>query len=386
MSRIGTVFLFFIISGCASNHVDTAGVTAKMLFEDSLFATERMSEVESSEEVFALSEEAKAFVDAAVENAPDQAEKIDHLVFAVFDRSHLGLEYSNQKTSTASDTFKSGLANCLSMTIMTYSMADYAGLKAQFLSVDVPEYWTRRQGFSLLNGHVNLSLKAEYSPLSLQLNTRNTVVDFDPQETRRFFRSHPVNKQYIMALFYNNRAADAIIAEDFDLAYNYLKAAAKKSPLVDDTWVNLGVLYRLTGEYKRAEMAYQHAAGLRPQNYTIYENLAILYRLTGQLELADELGQRVAIARRDNPFYHFILAEEAKSNGDFSQALSSYQKAIRLDNTRHEFLFGIGVTLYELGDIGKAQHYLTRAAKHAPSEEDRARYASKLSVMQTRLK
>jgi len=386
MVRLPLILMLLIVCGCTATNNRITTEKTGALFEDSLFTDHRDAEIESPEEIFALNEAAKSFIDSALSEAQRPKDKIDYLTSAIFDRAYLGLAYSSSETSIASETFNSGLANCLSMTIMTYSLAAYAGLSAQFLSVDVPEYWTRRDGFSLINGHVNLALSADELSADTNFSRQTTVVDFDPQASRRFFRSHVVDKADIIALFYNNRAADAILNEDYSLAYAYLKAAAKMSPLLDDTWVNLGVLYRLTGEYKRAEKVYKYAARLRPQNYTIYENLAILYRLTGRTELAHNLERKVAIARRDNPFYHFILAEVARSKNEFKKALGHYNRAIRLDQSRHEFYFGLGVTFYELGDIAKAKEHLNKAANHAPTEEDRARYAGKLTVMQTRLK
>ncbi|MFC3093683.1 tetratricopeptide repeat protein [Alteromonas sediminis] len=383
MTRLLVLITLIAVAGCTATPQAYQAADREALFNDALFPDYQSRNIESMEQVFALNKDAKEFVDEAVGVGRSNEDKIKLLSRAVFNRAYLGLKYSNEATATASETFNTGVANCLSMTIMTYSMANYAGLQTQFYTVDVPEYWTRRQGVSLLNGHVNLELKTGESTLGSNVKQRAVIIDFDPQEMRNLFRTHKMSKQQILALFYNNRAADALIASDFVLAYHYLNAAAEYAPMLDDIWINLGVLYRMKGEYDLAEKAYHYAADLRPQSYTVYENLAILYRAMGQLKKAEKLDARVAIARRDNPFYHFILAEEARGSGDYERALSLYRKAIRLDNARHEFHYGMGSAYYELGDITQAVKFLERAARHATLEEDKTRYRGKLSALQS---
>ena len=131
--------------------------------------------VETEEQVFALSDEAKAFVDEAIKQEDDQRQQIKVLVAKIFDRSDLNLLYRGNANTVASDTFQNRSANCLSMSIMTYALASYAGFDASLQDIDIPEYWTRRDGFSLLNGHVNVRVvPKEYSNI-IRLTTQQTI-------------------------------------------------------------------------------------------------------------------------------------------------------------------------------------------------------------------
>ena len=85
--------------------------------------------------------------------------------------------------------------------------------------------------------------------------------------------------------------------------------------------------------------------------------------------------------RQSNPFYHYILGEQAYDDEQYEAAISHYQKGLKLDNTRHEILFGLAKTYYESGDITNAEQYLARAMKHADNRQDKSRYQSKLSAL-----
>lgn len=381
MKQLFFIICIVLLSACASVPMQQYS-EMQQLFDDTKFNPHNASQLESQQEIFSLSDEAKLFVDSAVAGATEPKYRVSLLSEAIFDRSKLGLKYDNAMTAPAAETFAEGIANCLSMTIMTYSMAKYAGLTAHFISVDVPEYWTQREGFSLLNGHVNLAVQTEGFATKPREKQKGVIIDFDSRDVHRFFSKAFLNKQQIVALFYNNRAAEALIAGEFDRAYFYIKAAAQLYPDLDDTWVNLGILYRFTGHYALSERAYQHALFIAPNNYSAIENMAILYNVTKREKMANALKRRVERARKDNPFYHFILGEEARNQQNYQQALTHYKRAVHLNNTRHEVYFALATTFFELGDIAKARRYLNKAQRLASSEDLKERYSGKLSALQ----
>ena len=374
------------LTGCASTESNLNQNQSKSLFKDHLFPSHIEYVIESESEVFDLNDDAKAFVNAHTRLGQTPAKNIRSLVQGIFDREYMGLTYENSATSTANKTFETGIANCISMTIMAYSMAQHAGLHTQFMHVDVPDYWTRRSGFSLMNGHVNLRILNHGMGEQVFQYSKYLTIDFDPQEMSRHFRAVAISRPEILAMFYNNRAAEALLEKDLARAYAYLKAAYQQDPLQDEVVVNLGVLYRFAGEYNLAEDAYIHASELDVQNYTSIENLAHLYRLKGYEKRASVLEQRVRRAREENPFYHFILGEEARARNELDTAIVHYRKALRLDRRNHESLFGMGVVMYQQGNLEEAERYMEMAAKRSKLNSDRQRYNGKLAYIQSAFK
>ncbi len=75
--------------------------------------------------------------------------QIKALANTIFDHSYLNLLYKNDANTVAEETFSNRAANCLSLTIMTFALADYANFAINFQQVDTPELWVRREGNNL---------------------------------------------------------------------------------------------------------------------------------------------------------------------------------------------------------------------------------------------
>lgn len=374
-----TVMITMFLMGCASTPPVVKSPYPAL--HDSLFPSYQSFPVETEEEVFSLGEEAKQFVSRAIAGPSFEQKSVKGLVTSIFDHSEMGLLYRNNANSVANETFYNRSANCLSLSIMTYAMAKYAGFDATFYEVDIPEYWTRRDGFSVLNGHINLTIEMPDKISVAYIGPSSADVDFDPQMIRSHFPRVPVSKRTILAMFYNNKGADALIDNAYTRAYSYFRAAAVLSPELQQTWVNLGILYRMVDAYEEAEQSYRYALNLDDGNLTAWENLSILYKHKGETDKAKDIMEMVALRRKNNPFYHFILGEQAFEEGRFDDALTYYQRALKLDDRRHEVLFGLAKLYYEQGDITNAQRYMKRAVQLAPNGQDAERYASKLSII-----
>jgi len=374
------VFCSLVMSGCQSTAENQAHTTPQLL-DDTLFPSHHFYAVETAEAVFYLDEDAKRFAERAVLEKSISEKNVKGLVKAIFDRSENGMQYLNTANTVANTTFNNRTANCLSLSIMTYALAEHAGLDATFYEVKIPEYWTRQSGYSMLNGHINLRVSIPDDPLITSVGARWADVDFDPQMLRDQFPRQSVAKNTVLSMFYNNKGADALVANSYTKAYSYFKAAATADPQHQQSWVNLGVLYRMVDAYQQSERAYKHALSLDDNNLTAWENLSILYVYQDRHEEAATIKDMVETRRRNNPFYHFILGEQALEEGNAALALVHYQKGLRLDNTRHEILFGVAKAYHELGDVSKVQAYLERALRHSSNEQEKQRYASKVASL-----
>ncbi|MFC3032251.1 tetratricopeptide repeat protein [Pseudoalteromonas fenneropenaei] len=341
--------------------------------------------VESQEEIFRLDPELNAHLDAMMLRPLDGLSKAKRLLNFLMDNGDASLSYQSGANLTASEAYHSQNANCLSLSILAYSIAQKMGLQTQFQRVLIPEYWDQSQGYSLLTGHVNLKVvkKRERSNavVSIQYNAEESLtVDFDPNSRQQRFRVVPISKERITAMYYNNKGAKALLDHDLDSAFSYFKAAVDIDTSYSGAWGNLGVLLRVSNHLSEAEQAYQYAITL-DANDTAYGNLALLYYLTNREELAKPIEARLAAKRDSNPYYHILLGNEAFDNADYSLALAEYRKARSLDSSLHNSYFGLAKTFYTLGDAEQARHYLQLALKHADFEHDKLKYDGKLRFL-----
>lgn len=378
LSLLGVCFLW----GCASSVDEVNQSGGRAVLHDNVFPSYRLFTPESKEEIFALNHNAKNFVTAILNESDTSKATLENLVSDIFHKSEEGLAYRGQANYTANQAFENQEANCLSLSIMTFALARYAGYDAQFYQVDIPEYWTRQQGFSLLNGHINLRVIEPALP-NVATDRYFVDVDFDPQAMRQLFPRVPVSRDKVVAMFYTNKGADALIQGSYTKAYAYLRAAVKLAPDFGQAWVNLGVLYRKAGHLDYAEQAYNQVLSIEPDNLTALENKAILYAFMGKEDEAAAIRAGIKAKRANNPFYHYILGEQAFDAAQFDEALIHFRQSLRLDNRRHEALFGMGKTYWLMGEADKAEEYLSLAEKYAPNQDEARRYGNKLSVLQS---
>jgi len=375
---ISCIFLAFF-SGCQSTVVHI--LPSKNLLYDQGFTGYSQIKIESEQQIFYLDDTAKAFVDSTIGPMKNKFDQMEALVKAIFDRSELNLLYQGDANTTANDTFHAQAANCLSMSIMTYSLAREAGFDVDFQEIMIPEYWTRRAGFSLLNGHINLKMLAPHDPTVFVFNTRSYQVDFDPQSSRRGLPKKIVSKEAVLAMYYNNKGADAVLQKDYVSAYAYFREALIIQPSFQSAWVNLGILYRLSHYYPQAESTYQHALALNSSSLTAMENLAYLYKLTERNPEADEILAKVQSKRNNNPYYHVDLGEQEMEQEHWDQALTHFRKALALDRGKHEVYFGLARAYFEIGELQQSERYLKQARNKAQNMHDEQKYQSKLDFL-----
>ena len=330
-TRLVFFLLFCSLLGACQSTDRQHTVSPPTLLNDNLFPSYHLFPVETIDEIFRLGEDAQLFAEKAVYVKSISKKNVKGLVKAIFDHSDYGMLYRNSANTTADSTFNNRAANCLSLSIMTYALAEHVGLDATFYEVDIPEYWTRREGYSLLNGHINMRISMPSDSQIALVGGTWADVDFDPQMLRNYFPRRPVTKNKIVSMYYNNKGADALSLND--------------------------------------------------ENLTAWENLSILYTHQDRREEALLITQMVEKKRKSNPFYHYILGEQAFESGNIEVAITHYERGLKLDSVRHEILFGMAKAYHELGDASEAQRYLERAVRHSPNEQEKQRYSSKLATL-----
>lgn len=353
------------------------------LLVDAQFSEPKV-EIETAEQIFAVPEDVVKELRQRVMMYGDAQDRSMALLSFIFNDGRDVLEYVNSATLIASDTLLKRQANCLSLTILAYSLANAIGFDTQFQDVDVPEYWITRSGSSMLNGHVNLVVNPAAKLQGLNnvvYHQSSYLIDFDRVPSRTKLKTTEVSRNAIISMFYNNKAADAILSKNYDVAYQYLKAAIRIAPELSGNWNNLAVLYRHKQLFEAAEQVYMHSLALEPDHSNTMANLAMLYQLTGRQEQAAVLESKVARKRQVNPFYFVMLGNEAYELQDADTALRHYRHSLKLQPNTPEALFGMARAYLMKGDLTAASRYLQSAKKFVEPGPERRRYQYKLDQL-----
>ena len=318
--------------------------------------------IPTRDEAFALDAEMTAFV-APFAALRDPRQKVVGLIRALEERGMFSLDYS-EITRTASATFHEKQGNCLSFTMLFVGLARAAGLTATYQSVEVPPSWTN-DGQVVIASHVNTLVRTGRG--------EETTVDFNIRTNQAEVHSRRVNDNYALGLFYTNLGAEALLRGENAQSFVYLREAARVRSDVAGLWVNLGVLYARYGHFEHAEAAYLRAIEIDPSERSALANLVLVYDALGEAELAAEYRDRVQGYRERNPYWHYASAARAYEERQFTDALSSLRKALRLKRDEHEFYVLRGQVLAELGRSKEATQSFERAREYQVLEDARSR-------------
>jgi len=357
----------------------------KKLYHDEAFLGYAQLAIESEQEVFAIDDEMKNMVANKLSKERDISRRAKKLLKHIFAKDSVDIAYQSGANLTAIDAYHSHTANCMSLTIMAYVLAKEAKLDVSFQDVKVPEYWVRNGQYNMLTGHVNLVITKPKTPdKSIFFGQDIIQIDFDPYVVKRAFPKKVIEKHTVLAMFYNNKGAQALVDQHYNLAYAYFKQATLVAPSFSSAWGNLGILYKLTNHIDFAFNSYRYAIKIDNENFTALENLSFLLKEHGSEQEFQLIQETLNNKRIINPYYHALLADEAFFRGENKLALKHYKKALKLDNKVHEFYFGLAKVYYKLSDISRAKRAMKKAILYNRATSTENLYTAKLNLLNVR--
>lgn len=362
------------LAGCAA--VPPAA-ESDPLFADSLFAAP--SEPVDASRVFAPSEAMRRYIVEEIGDLPGSKGRQQALMDALRNTAKLKLEYDAAYTRNAAEAFEARTGNCLSLVIMTASLARELGIPVRFQSVFVEETWSRQGDLYFSIGHVNLALGGRPPKLGTRIDDgEQLIVDFLPPPDLKGLNWRVVSDETILAMYMNNRAAESIADGRLDDAYWFAREAIRQDPTFVVAQNTLGVIYQRRGHLAQAERVLARALDLEPRNTRILTNLANAYRALGRSADARRLDERLASLEPDPPFAFFNRGLEAAKAGDWKNARALFAKEVDRAPYYHEFHFWLAVALANLGEPEGARRHLALAMENSTTRRDHDLYAAKL--------
>ena len=368
------LLLCLLLSGCASAPV---AQPPAHLFEDHLFAAP--SERARADDVFALSDAMKRYVDTEIAGHLRSKGSQRGLLEALYSKNQLRLEYDSVRTRNASEAFEARSGNCLSLVIMTAAFAKHLSLPVRYQSVYTDSTWTRSGNLYFSSGHVNLALEHRATDARIGVDTdRAWTVDFLPPEEVRGQRVHVITEATVIAMYMNNRAAEGLAQGRLDDAYGWASEAIRQSPAFLSAYNTLGVIYLRHGNPQQAAQMLRHVLEREPENTVAMSNLARVLGNLGQTAEAALLSQRLAQIEPHPPFHFFDLGLAALQAGNFEAARDLFNKELKRAAYHHEFHFWLAVANLKLGDTAQARKHLLIARENSTTGGDKALYSAKL--------
>lgn len=372
-------FLCSLLTACATG----PGLQApEALLRDELFAAP--AEKPRADTIFAVSPAMKRYLEKDIASQLHAKGRIHGLIDALYTPGQLKLDYESSVTRTAAEAFEARSGNCLSLVIMTAAFARELGLDVTFQSARLDDAFSRDGALTLRSGHVNLVLGPRVRPdgwrsVSVAAEAEPLQIDFLPPEELRGLRTERIDEATVLAMFMNNRAAEALRRGRSDQAYAWAREALRQDPGFGAAYNTLGVVYQRAGHLAPAAAAFEQLLARDPRNVAAMWNLAQVRQAQGRPADAAQWDQRRLALEPVPPFHWLQQGQQAMARGDAAAARDLFQRERRLTGDSAELLFWLAQAYHRLGEVAQAQQALQQAVLASPLPDQRERYAGKLA-------
>jgi Flp pilus assembly protein TadD len=304
------------------------------------------------------------------------------LTDALYTRSKLQLEYEATTTRNAAEAFAARQGNCLSLVIMTGAFAKAMGLTVTFQQVSIDEMWSHTGDLYFMSGHVNLQLERHFSDTVGRVErSAEYTIDFLPPPSAAGLHVHPIRENTVLAMYMNNRAAEAMVAGQLDNAYWRAREAMRLDPEFLSAYNTLAVIYLRHQDPARSATVLQAALAQSPDNPRMLANLGQALRRLGRDGEADAVQLRLAKLEPYPPFFFYNRGQAALKSGDLATARALFKRELERAPDYHEFHYALAIADFGLGRIDEARSELAIALDNAAKRSDHDLYAAKLDKL-----
>jgi len=367
--------LALLLAACATAPVPSR---TEALLHDGMFRAP--SERVNVADVFAINDDMLRFVKVDIGADISSKGSRQALIDALYTEGQLKLEYDSVVTRNAAQAFAARSGNCLSLVIMTAAFAKELGLPVRFQSATASESWSRIGGVEFFIGHVNLTLGSKGVDIGFGRTGPNQMtIDFLSPQEMRGLATHPISEATVVAMYMNNRAAEALTRGSVDDAYWWARGAILHNPHFVSAYNTLGIVYQRHGNLPEAEATLAHALEQDPANTRVMSNLASVLGAEGRVAEAQALTRKLEALEPNPPFRYMHEGMAALRRGDYRAARELFAREVERAPYNDEFHYWLAVADVGLGNTESARRELAKALEYSTSRQDHDLYASKLA-------
>ncbi len=379
--RVACVAAPLALAACSTPTTQLAA-SAPALFDDAHFAPST-DPIEAAD-VFKVTPQMQAYIDDEIVPISRARGLRAALTDALYTRSKLQLEYEASMTRNAAEAFDARQGNCLSLVIMTGAFAKAMGLTVTFQEVSTDEMWSRAGDLYFMSGHVNLQLERHFTDRLGKYDRFSLyTIDFMPAPETIGMQVRPIGENTVLAMYMNNRAAEALVLGQVDNAYWRAREAVRLDPKFLSAYNTLAVVYLRHNDPARAAGVLQASLGSAPDNPRMLANYVQALRLLQRGTEADAVQARLAVVEPHPPFFYFNRGQAAMKTGDFYTARQMFKLELARAPDYHEFHYALAVADFGLGRLEEARSELAIALDNAVKRTDHDLYAAKLDKLKS---
>lgn len=375
-TSIITAGFLCMLCGCATP--PPVPVMATIPWHDQTFSYDAARVTISKEALFQLDPALQRTIELARPRLVTPDEKMTFLKNLLFGPDGHSFPYALNHSTIASETWQRKRGDCLSLTVLAYSIAKTLGLASTMQQVQVLPVYSRSGRIDFVTGHVNLrtSVRAQISTATTKSDY--ILIDFEPQ-VGSWERGQDLTEQGILARFENNIGAENLASGEPDMAYSYFRSALLADPGYASSYSNLAQLYLNAGFAQDAEKLLRHALALNQDEYSTLNTLSHLLISQGRTAEASQFSERLKAKQNQDPYYWLGLGLGTLKEGHPQRSIDLLERAQSLSIGFREVHQYLAIAYWRTGRQTEANQQLSILESMGPESTMLALLRKKLS-------
>lgn len=385
ISRFLVVCSFiFTLAACVQTPISEEIVTDTQVIEapDWRIADLPMYEVVAPQDIFYLTDaQTKDFLNYY--HAPANAAEGGHKRLYNYLENILSNFNYKGETYTSTEALENLSGNCLSLAILTTSLAKLVDIEVRYQRVNAAPIYQRFHNVMTLSSHVRTHVYEPYYEVKeheLVLIKSKLVIDYFPQNGN--VGGDIISYEDFVSMYYQNLAGDALVKEDYATAYSMLAAAMNVNDKNAETLNTLAVIHKALGNTDIAEAIYRYVLMHDSASVNVLSNYIVLLESQNRTSELSQIQQQLDSVKDDNPYRWFDIANRQYAKQNYSIALKYFKRSIEVAPYLHEGYFGLAKTYHKIGLPKQAKESMQKAAKLAHTPEEEYLYQAKLRVLE----
>ena len=349
---------FIVLAGCAA--APPAPLPAHLLWQDQAFGYDAALVSVGKRDLFQLDAGLLSKLhDPRIQNSSAQY-RLHHLESILFGPKAKDFPYSWGHSTVAAETWRRKSGDCLSLTVLSYSLARALDMSVQMQEVRVPVVFDRRGNVEFFNRHVNVFIRSvgDLYLISGSMRPGDVIIDFEPQVASRREGS-ALSEDGILARFYNNLAAEYLAQGDLTLAYAHFKAAVLADPGYSPSYSNLAQLYIRKGFLQSAEQLLLHTIALNDDADIALRSLHQLLVSQGRESEALKYKEILQDRQYKDPYYWLGVGLHHLEEGNYQKAVDALERAQDLTRGFQEVHRYLAIAYWRAGNPIQAKNQLS---------------------------
>jgi Tfp pilus assembly protein PilF len=388
------LFILFFIGACTTAPItqktDVVATTTETLlppYLDGSYFGNKVNLIEN-EHVYQLSEsQQKEFLDY-FNNPGIQDIKDIQRVYEYLEKRLDNFNYYSD-TFTASEALFNNQGNCLSLAILTKSLADIAQVPIKYQLIETEPVYQKQSNILVSSQHIRTVLYKPFRKINgIYYTPTSTFIDYFPTFNSRVLRT--VDEAEFFSMYYANKAIEALLKNDLDLSYWTIRKALELKADDSNAHNIMAVVQNQKGYVDYAEKLYLFGLKHIEKNKTpkvehqyldLLDNYhSLLLRQQRHVD-ADKISEKIGSRTGINPYKWISLGNNAFNNRDYHKAIKHYKRAAKAAPYLHEAYGGIARAEFQLGNNESAERSFDKAMNKSHKIEVQDMYQSKLDML-----